>query len=88
MKPLIQIGLILITLIFLLAGTVALQQVDPKQKEPTGETYAFDDTLANRRYNLDSLKKIIGENKGLPPGFEIQRRHCLFRFSTVESGAY
>ena len=70
MKRLIQIGLILITLIFLLAGTVALQQVDPKQKEPTGETYAFDDTLANRTYNLDSLKKIIGENKGLPPGFE------------------
>ena len=70
MKRLGQIGLILISLIFLLAGTVALQQVDPKQKEPTGEAYAFDDTLANRHYNLDSLKKIIGENKGLPPGFE------------------
>jgi len=85
MKPLIQIGLILITLIFLLAGTVALLQVDPKQKEPTGETYAFDDTLANRRYNLDSLKKIIGENKGLPPGFEIQAAIAYSAFPQLKA---
>jgi hypothetical protein len=71
MRRLARIGLILLLLIFLLAATVAFQQVDPKQKEPTGETYVFDDTLANRHYNLDSLKKIIGENKGLPPGFEV-----------------
>ncbi len=71
MRRLVRIGLILLLLIFLVAATVAFQQVDPKQKEPTGETYDFDDTLANRHYNLDSLKKIIGENKGLPPGFEV-----------------
>ena len=71
MRRLVRIGLILLLLIFLVAATVAFQQVDPKQKEPTGKTYDFDDTLANRHYNLDSLKKIIGENKGLPPGFEV-----------------
>jgi hypothetical protein len=66
-----RIGLILLSIIFLVAALVALEQVDPEQKEPTGDPYAFDDTLANRSYNLDSLKKIIGENKGLPPGFEV-----------------
>ncbi|HET6544527.1 MAG TPA: hypothetical protein VFG46_28775 [Chryseolinea sp.] len=85
MKRLIQIGLIVITLIFLLAGTVALQQVDPKQKEPTGEPYAFDDTLAGRRYNLDSLKKIIGENKGLPPGFEVQAAIAYSAFPQLKA---
>jgi hypothetical protein len=70
MKRVGQIGLILLFLIFLLVGTVVLQHVDPEQREPVGETYIFDDTLANRTYNLDSLRKIIGENKGLPPGFE------------------
>jgi hypothetical protein len=85
MKRLLKIGLILISLIFLLAGTVALQQVDPKQKEPTGETYAFDDTLANRRYNLDSLKKIIGENKGLPPGFEVQAAIAYSAFPQLKA---
>ena len=72
MRRLLQIGLALLSLIIIVAATVALQQVDPKQKEPIGKAYAFDDTLANRAYNLDSLKKIIGENKGLAPGFEIQ----------------
>ena len=70
MKRLGKISLILLSLIILVAAMVAFQKVDPKQKEPTGKPYAFDDTLANRTYNLDSLKKIIGENKGLPPGFE------------------
>ena len=71
MRHLGRIGLILLSIILLVATTVALQQVDPKQKEPTGETYAFTDSLANRRYDLDSLKKIIGKNKVLPPGFEV-----------------
>jgi len=71
MRRLGRIGLILLSLIFLVAAAVAFQQVDPQQKEPTDKPYAFDDTLANRHYKLDSLKKIIGENKGLPPGFEI-----------------
>ena len=70
MRRLVRISLILLSLIFLVAATVAFQQVDPAQKQPPDKPYAFADTLANRHYNLDSLKKIIGENKGLPPGFE------------------
>ena len=71
MKRLGQIILIIVSLILLLAAMIAFQDVDPKQKKPTVETYSFDDTLANRTYNLDSLKAIIGDNKGLPEGFEI-----------------
>jgi hypothetical protein len=71
MKRLGQISLIILLLILLLAATIALQHVDPKQKMPTVETYSFDDTLANHAYDLDSLKAIIGDNKGLPRGFEI-----------------
>ena len=50
---------------------VLLQKVDPAQKIPDFEPYTFADTLANRDYNLDSLKAIIGKNKGLPEGFEV-----------------
>ena len=35
------------------------------------DPYSFDDTLANHSYDLDSLKRIIGTNKGLPQGFEL-----------------
>ena len=73
MKLLKQIALIIISLIVLLAVTaltVVLQGVDPEQKMPDFETYSFADTLANRSYDLDSLKAIIGDNKGLPEGFE------------------
>ena len=54
-----------------LAAGVLLQTVDPAQKRPDITTYSFADTLANRYYDLDSLKAIIGNNKGLPKGFEI-----------------
>lgn len=54
-----------------LAAGVLLQTVDPAQKRPDITTYSFADTLANRYYDLDSLKDIIGNNKGLPKGFEI-----------------
>lgn len=71
MKRFAQIGLAILSLFLLLVAAVALQRVDPNQKKPTVKTYSFQDTLANRSYNLDSLKKIIGDNKGLPVGFEI-----------------
>jgi hypothetical protein len=71
MKRFLQISLVILSLFVLLVASVALQQVDPKQKMPTVKTYSFDDTLANRHYSLDSLKRIIGDNKGLPEGFEI-----------------
>jgi hypothetical protein len=71
MKRLVKIFLALLMLILLLAGVIALQRVDPKQKMPAVPTFTFEDTLANGIYNLDSLKAIIGDNKGLPPGFEM-----------------
>lgn len=71
MKRLGKFVLIILSLILLLVITVVLQGVDPNQKKPTGNPHSFRDTLANRTYNLDSLKAIIGKNKGLPKGFEI-----------------
>lgn len=71
MKRLGKFVLVILTLILLLVITVVLQRVDPKQTKPTIDSYSFEDTLANRTYNLDSLKAIIGKNKGLPEGFEI-----------------
>jgi hypothetical protein len=50
---------------------VLLQNVDPVlQKAILPDPYSFDDTLANHAYDLDSLKRVIGTNKGLPQGFE------------------
>lgn len=66
-----KIILSILLLILLVAAVVMLQQVDPVQKKPSVETFSFADTLANHSYDLDSLKSIIGGNKGLAPGFEI-----------------
>ena len=68
---LIKYPLILLFLILLLGAAVWVQRVDPEQKQPDIETYVFADTLAHREYDLDSLKDIIGDNKGLPEGFEV-----------------
>ena len=62
-------ALMILSPFLLLAATVVFQRVDPEQKRPDVETYSFADTLANREYDLDSLKAIIGDNKGLPEGF-------------------
>lgn len=70
MKRLGQVSLFIFLMIVLLVAAILLQPVDPKQKVPNFESFSFDDTLANKAYNLDSLKKIIGDNKGLPKGFE------------------
>jgi len=64
-------GLIVLALTFLLVGGVLLQDVDPEQVVPDFQVYSFPDTLANRTYDLDSLKAIIGDNKTLPEGFEV-----------------
>ena len=61
---------ILVSLLLIVLGVV-IQDVDPHQQQPAFRPYSFNDTLANRPYNLDSLKQIIGTNKGLPKGFEI-----------------
>lgn len=70
MKRLGKIVLIILSLGLLLPAAVILQHVDPEQL-PTAPLYSFSDTLAHRSYNLDSLKAVIGKNKGLPEGFEI-----------------
>lgn len=71
----IKLLLKLIAVIFLFICILILfiwfQNIDPKRQTPEINTYDFADTLANRSYNLDSLIKVIGPNKGLPEGFEI-----------------
>jgi len=67
----ITIVLIVAAPFLLLSAGVMLQHVDPEQKRPDFAAYDFADTLANRDYDLDSLKAIIGDNKGLPEGFEM-----------------
>ena len=75
MRRLLGYTLILLFTILILAIVVAvvvlLQTVDPEQYKPEVETFSFADTLANYAYDLDSLKAIIGKNKGLPEGFEL-----------------
>ena len=71
MKHLGQGCLVIISIILLLVALVIFQDVDPKQEVPDTAPFAFQDTLANRKYNLDSLKAIIGENKTLPKDFEV-----------------
>lgn len=71
MKRLMQIVIVILALISLLGVAVTLQRVAPEQKKPDVETFQFADTLADRTYNLDSLTTIIGDNKGLPQGFEV-----------------
>ena len=71
MKYIGKIFLTILGLILLLVVAVLLQNVDPGQKDTQSNPYSFADTLANRSYDLDSLKRIIGTNKGLPPGFEV-----------------
>lgn len=66
-----RICLLSFAIIVLMITLIACQVVDPRQLKPDQEPYAFADTLSNRSYNLDSLKALIGENKGLPDGFEV-----------------
>lgn len=70
-KRLGQFVLVILSFLLLLAIVVGLQTVEPKQQQPAAKAYRFADTLADRSYSLDSLKEIIGSNKGLPKGFEI-----------------
>jgi hypothetical protein len=63
--------LVIVTLLLLLLLLVIFQDVDPKQEVPDIASFAFQDTLANRKYDLDSLRSIIGQNKTLPKDFEV-----------------
>lgn len=66
-----HIAIIVASPFVLITVAVLLAHVDPEQEIPDFEPYHFADTLANRGYDLDSLKAIIGDNKGLPEGFEV-----------------
>ena len=71
LKRFLIILLALLAPVFILFIAVLVQKVDPGQVKPDFTPYAFADTLAHQKYDLDSLKALIGDNKGLPPGFEI-----------------
>ncbi|MFY0599985.1 MAG: hypothetical protein JXR03_09965 [Cyclobacteriaceae bacterium] len=58
-------------LLLVITVTVMAQRIVPQQVKPDFDPYQFPDTLAHRNYDLDSLKAVIGDNKGLPKGFEI-----------------
>ena len=70
MKLIGKIGLGMLSFLLLVVIAVLIQDVDPAQKN-TAPSHSFADTLANSSYDLDSLKAIIGPNKGLPQGFEV-----------------
>ena len=73
-RPLQATVIIIISPILLLAAItvgVMVQKVDPAQVKPDFEPFNFPDTLANKNYDLDSLKNLIGSNKGLAEGFEL-----------------
>ena len=66
-----KVLLVLVLISLALFGLIWLQHVNPEQNPPSFAAYEFPDTLAHRDYNLDSLIGLIGDNKRLPPGFEL-----------------
>ena len=66
-----KIAAIIISPILLLAALVLTQKVKPEQDQPDFQPHIFPDSLANYAYDLDSIRAIIGDNKGLPPGYEL-----------------
>ena len=71
MKLFLKGLLIILSFIVIVVIAVIAQSVNPAQQRPDAEVHTFADTLAKRKYDLDSLRQIIGDNKGLPEGFEI-----------------
>lgn len=65
-----KILLRLTVLVTVLIIAVLSQRVDPIQYDPEEEIVLFPDSLSLMDFDLDSLKQIVGENKGLPEGFE------------------
>lgn len=71
MKLIFKGVLIILSFISIFVLVVIAQHVDPEQKKPDTVVHTFDDSLANTKYDLDSIRQIIGDNKGLPEGFEV-----------------
>ncbi len=72
MKTILKVLGSVLLLIIVVCVLVLIQQVEPEQVEPSIEAYDFPDTLENHQYSVDSLKLVVGTNKGLPKGFETQ----------------
>ena len=70
MKLLIRTLVVLFSLILFLAFLILIQSVNPEQNDPKTQSFVFPDSLQHGSYNLDSLKQLVGSNKGLPRGFE------------------
>lgn len=66
-KILIRLSILVSVLII----AVLSQGVDPVQYDSGENVFVFPDTLETRAFNLDSLQKVVGSNKGLPEGFEV-----------------
>ncbi len=49
---------------------IILQSVDPEQQNSDISTHDFPDSLVLQHLDLDSLKAVVGDSKGLPKGFE------------------
>ncbi len=71
MKKFVKAALIVVAVLAVIPTLVLVQKVDPAQQPADIVPYDFPDTLANYDYDLDSIKALIGPNKGLPPGYEL-----------------
>ena len=61
----------LLSIIILLVIAILLQDVDPVQYDPQESTFVFPDSLELLSFDMDSLQEVVGNNKGLPKGFEM-----------------
>ncbi len=61
----------LLSAIVLLVISILVQNVDPIQYDPQKSVFVFPDSLESLSFNIDSLKQVVGSNKGLPKGFEL-----------------
>ncbi len=65
-----KLSLILLISILVLFTLVITQKVDPEQIDPQVTSHVFEDTLAGKSYDWDSMMNLVGSNKKLPPGYE------------------
>ncbi|MFT4739149.1 MAG: hypothetical protein ACI8QD_000883 [Cyclobacteriaceae bacterium] len=64
----------IILFLFVVLGLALLivlpQRLHPVQVDPLVSDFIFPDTLSGVSYDWDSLRSLVGSNKGLPAGFE------------------
>ena len=61
----------LLLLITVLAVIIMFQRVDPTQQNLVEQAHDFPRYLSSSSFDLDSLKQVVGDDKGLPQGFEL-----------------